>query len=149
MFQMAAVEPTFILQLFLLQDSYIPRRMDRYCKSMSCNQWVFSPPQNLSLHKLKITYLVNIMINKSTTGIKCLPKDEVFGHVCSAMPACADCKGYSPWPAPLPVISPSLEISTCPALLAQPPPREFQHLSSRNSCTKRAQYWKLAWPTEN
>lgn len=88
------------------------------------------------------------MINKSTVGIKCLPKDEVFGRVLLCHASCADCKGYSPWPAPLPVISPSLEINTCPALLAQPPPREFQHLFSRISRTKRAQYWKLAWTTE-
>lgn len=149
MFQTAAVEPMVILQLFLLQNnSYIPQRMDGYCKTELKSHEFYLQHKNLSLHKLKIIYLVCVMINKSTVGIKCLPKDEVFGHVSFCHASCANCKGYSPWPTPLPVISPSPEINTCPGLRAQPLPRAFQHLSSRNSCTKRKQYWKLAWTTE-
>lgn len=88
--------------------------MDGCCKTELKSHELYLQHKNLSLHKLKITYLVCVMINKSTVGIKCLPKDEVFGHVSLCHASCADCKGYSPWPAPLPVISPSLEINTCP-----------------------------------
>lgn len=114
MFQIAAVEATVILQLLPLQnDSYIPCRMDgvRKIELQSCE--FCAQHKNLSLHKLKITYLVCIMINKSTVGVKCLPKDDEFGHVSLCCASCADCKGYSPWPAPVLVISPPLEINTC------------------------------------